>query len=171
MSHYLVQFLGLMLIPIALVYWKRHAATQTPPTRNGFHVVRWPLTVRLVNVAFFLAMLVICAFLLWSRFTSHQKVPLLLWGLAFILLALASWGAGTWRVRNEYNETTIISYQMTGKPRQLPLSDFTRAGPVTWRGHEFATETEDKIFVNSYQSGGPALIELLQRQAKETDME
>ena len=105
-----------------------------------------------------------------ALYQSSKRTPAVL-GLAFILLAFASWGAGPWRVRNEYNETIVISYPMTGKPRQFALSDFTRAGPVTWRGHEFSTEAEKKIFVNPYQSGGPALIELLQRQAKETDME
>jgi hypothetical protein len=171
MSRYLVEFLGLMLLPVALAYWKRHAGARHPPTQDGFYVVRWPLTVRLVNVVFFIVMLATCIFFLWSRFASDQNVPPLLWGLLFILLALATLGARTWRVRNEYNETTIIAYAMTGKPRQFALSDFTRAGPVSWRGHEFSTETDDKIYVNSYQTGAPALIELLQRQVKETNLE
>ncbi len=171
MPHYLLEFLGLLLLPIALAYWKRRAGAQPPPIQNGFYVVRWPLAVRLINVAFFIVMLATCIFFLWSRFTSDQNVPPLLWGLLFMLLALATWGAGTWRVRNEYNETTIVAYPMTGKPRQFALSDFTRAGPVSWRGHEFSTETNDKIYVNSYQTGAPALIELLQRQVKETNLE
>jgi hypothetical protein len=171
MSRYLVQFLGLMLLAIALAYWKRHAGAQLPPTRNGFYVVRWPLTLRLINAAFFVVMLATCAFFLWLRFASDENVPPLLWGLMFILLALASWGTLAWRARNEYNETTIIAHPMTGKPRQFALSDFTRAGPVNWRGHEFSTETGFKIYVNSYQTGAPTLIELLQRQVKQTDRE
>ena len=171
MSRYIVQFLGLMLLPIALAYWKRNASVRPPPTQNGFYVVRWPFTVRLINVAFFIVMLATCIFFLWSRITSKQNVPPLLWGLLFLLLALATWGTRAWRVHNEYNETTIVAYPMTGKPRQFALSDFTRAGPVSWRGHEFSTETDDKIYVNSYQTGAPALIELLQRQVKETNLE
>jgi hypothetical protein len=60
---------------------------------------------------------------------------------------------------------------MIGKPRKFALSDFTRAGPISWRGHEFSKEMGDKVYVNSYQPGVPALIEWLQRQVKETYFE
>jgi hypothetical protein len=171
MSRYFVQFLGLMLLAIALVYWKRHAGAQLPPTRNGFCVVRWPLTLRLINAAFFIVMLAMCAFFLWARLATYEDVPSVIWGLMIPLLALSIWAVLSWRTRNEYNETTLIAYPLSGKPRQFALSDFTRAGPISWRGHEFSTETGDKIYVNSYQTGAPTLIELLQRQVKETDLE
>jgi hypothetical protein len=171
MSRYVFQFVGLMLLMVVLAYWKRHASTKPPPIQNGFYVVRWPLTLRLINAAFFIIMLAMCAFLLWARLATDETVPSLFWGLVITLLALSSYGALSWRTRTEYNKTTIIAYPMTGKPRQFALGDFTRAGAVSWRGHEYSTQTGDKIYVNSYQTGGPTLIELLQRQVKETDYE
>jgi hypothetical protein len=77
----------------------------------------------------------------------------------------------TWRTRTEYIESILIAYPMIGKPQQFALSDFTRAGPISWRGHEFSTDAGDKIYVNSYQTGASALIELLQRRVKETNLE
>jgi hypothetical protein len=171
MSRYLFQFVGIMLLLVVLAYWKRHASAKPPPIRNGFYVVRWPVVIRLINGAFFIIMLATCAFLFWARLATHENVPASLLGLALVLLALSIFATRSWRVRNEYNETTLVAYSMIGDPRQFKLSDFTRAGPVSWRGHEFSTETGSKIYVNSYQTGGPALIELLQRQVKVNDYE
>jgi hypothetical protein len=168
MPRYVFQFLALLLLPVGLVYWKRHASTQSAPIRNGFNVVRWPLIVRLINVAFFLMMLVGCAFLLWANLATDEKVPAILWIIDIPLLVLSSYGPLSWRVCNEYNDTTMISFRLTGKSKQFAIADFTRADPVSWRGHEFSTETGDKIYVNAFETGGPALIDLLQRQAKET---
>ena len=116
-------------------------------------------------------MLTACAFFIWTKFATDENVPDAIWVLVIPLLALSSYGPLSWRVRTEYNETSLRAYPRTGQPRQYALSDFTRAGPVSWRGHEFSTEAGDKIYVNSYQTGGPALIELLQRGVKETYFE
>lgn len=139
--------------------------------RDGVYVVRWSLTLRLINGAIFIMMLTTCAFLIWAQFATGENVPGVIWALVIPRLALSSYGPLSWRARTEYNETSLIAYPMTGQPRQYALSDFTRAGPVSWRGHEFSTEAGDKIYVNSYQTGGPALIEILQRGVKETDFE
>jgi hypothetical protein len=171
MSRYVVQFLGLMLLGVVLAYWRRRSSNRHPPTRSGFYVIRWPLPIRLISGALFIVMLAICGFLLWARLATDENVPFLLLGLALLLLALSSYGALSWRTRNEYNETTIIAYPVIGRPRHFPLSDFTRAGPVGWRGHEFSTAAGDKIYVNSYQTAASTLIELLQRQVKETYLE
>jgi hypothetical protein len=171
MSRYVFQFLGLMLLGVVLGYWKRRSSTRHPPTRTGFYVIRWPLPIRLINGALFIVMLGICGFLLWARLATDESVPFLLLGLALLLLALSSYGALSWRTRNEYNETTIIAYPVIGRPRHFSLSAFTRAGPVGWRGHEFSTAAGDKIYVNSYQTGASTLIEMLQRQVKETYLE
>jgi hypothetical protein len=67
------------------------------------------------------------------QFATDEKGIAVLWFLMTPLLALAVWAALTFRVRNEYNETTLIAYPMTGKPQQFALSAFTRAGPISWR--------------------------------------
>jgi hypothetical protein len=167
MSRYVFQFLVLLSVAVLFALWQRNRITPAP-IRNGFYVVRWPLTVRIVNAAFFITVLSMCGYFLFLSLAGGGKIPVLLWILVILLLSLACWGALTWRARNEYNESTLIAFQMIGKPRQFAVSDFTRTGPISWRGHEFSTETGDKIYVNSYQTGGPALIELLQRQVKET---
>jgi hypothetical protein len=46
------------------------------------------------------------------------------------------------------------------------VSDFTRTGPISWRGHELSTDAGEKIYVNTYQAGAADLIDLLQRQVK-----
>jgi hypothetical protein len=69
------------------------------------------------------------------------------------LLALASWGALSARTRTEYNESTLIVFPVFGQPQRIAIRDFTRAGPISWRGHEFATDNGDKIYVNSIQTG------------------
>ncbi len=133
--------------------------------------MRWPLALRLIYAAFFIAVLAICTFFIWMDLANDENVPLVLWGFAIPLLALSSYGALFWRVRSEYNETTPIAYPMAGKPRQFALSDLTRVGPVSWRGHEFSTEAGDKVYVNSLQTGAPALIGLLQGLVKEVYFE
>ena len=107
----------------------------------------------------------------WVVPNGRNRAPGAIWVLVIPLLALSSYGPLFWRVRTEYNEASLTAYPRTGHPRQYAISDFTRAGPVSWRGHEFSTEAGDKIYVNSYQTGGRALIELLQRGVKETYFE
>jgi hypothetical protein len=124
-----------------------------------------------VNAAFIAAMLSACTYFLWLQLATDEKGIAVLWFLMTPLLALAVWAALTLRVRNEYNETILIAYNMFGKPRQFALSDLTVAGPVSWRGHEFSTEAGDKIYVNTYQTGASDLIDLLQRQVKQTHLE
>ena len=171
MSHYIFQFFGLLLFAVLFAFWQRRNRDRPPPIRDGVYVVRWSLILRLMNGAFFIMMLTACAFFIWTKFATDENVPDAIWVLVIPLLALSSYGPLSWRVRTEYNETSLRAYPRTGQPRQYALSDFTRAGPVSWRGHEFSTEAGDKIYVNSYQTGGPALIELLQRGVKETYFE
>lgn len=161
MSHFAFQFFALLLAAILFASWQRQNRPGTAPVRNGFHVVRWPLMLQLVNGVFFIVILVMSAHLQWA---TDESVPFPMWVLVIIVLALSSFGAFTWRARIEYNETAVIAFPMIGRPRNFAFGDFTRAGPANWRGHQFSTETGDKIYVNSYQTGGPALIELLQRQ-------
>lgn len=171
MSHYVLQFFGLLLFAVLFAFWQRRNRDRPPPIRDGVYVVRWSVALRLMNVAFFIMMLTASVFFIWAKFATDESVPGAIWVLMIPLLALSSYGPLSWRVRTEYNETSLTAYSRTGQPTQYALSDFTRAGPVSWRGHEFSTESGDKIYVNSYQTGGPALIELLQRRVKETYFE
>jgi hypothetical protein len=171
MSHYLFQFFALLLTAILFSLWQRRNRSKPAPIRNGFQVVRWPLPLRLLYMALFIVVLAMCAVLFWERFATDENVPFPLLGLAMIVLALSSLGLFSWRVRTEYNDTILVAYAMTGKPRRFALSDFTRAGPISWRGTEFSTEAGEKVYVNSYQTGGPVLIDLLQQQVKETYFE
>jgi hypothetical protein len=116
-------------------------------------------------------MLSACAYFLWLEFATDEKGGAAIGSLVIPLLALAFWGTLVGRVRNEYNDKTLIAYPMTGKPRQFALSDFTMGGPISWRGHKFSTQAGDKIYVNTYQTGAPDLIDLLQRQVKQTYFE
>jgi hypothetical protein len=168
MSRYLFQFFGLLIAFQLLILWQRQNRTKQSPFRNGFHIVRWPLALRLIYAGFFTSTLAICGVLFWAELKTDEEVPSSLWVFAIALLALSSLGTLAWRTRTEYNESTVITYPMTGKPRQFALRDFTRAGPISWRGHPFFTVTGDTIYVNSFQTGAPPLIELLQRQVKET---
>jgi len=151
----------------SVALWQRRNRDRPPPIRAGVYVVRWSLTLRLMNCVFFVMMLTACAFFIWAKFATDENVPGAIWVLVTSLLVLSSCGPLSWRVRTEYNETSL-TYPRAGQPRQYALSDFTRAGPISWRGHEFSTQAGDKICVNSYQTGGSALIELLQRGVKET---
>lgn len=171
MSRFVFQFIGLLLAALLFAYWQRRNRDATPATRNGFYVVRWSLTLRIINSGFFIMMLSSCVFFIWAGFATDENVPAVIWCLVIPMLALSSYGPLSWRARTEYNNNTLISYPMMGNARQYALSDFTRAGPVSWRGHEFSTEAGDKIYVNSHQMGGPTLIGLLQRQVKYSDYE
>src|ERR1700733_11963958 len=73
-----------------------------------------------------------------------------------------------WRFRTEYDETSIWSYPIFGKSRQFDIHLFTHAGPVGPRGNKFENDAGDEIYVNSFQLGGPDLIDLLERQIRET---
>ena len=170
MSRYVFQFFALLAVAVLFALWQRNRSTPAP-IRNGFYVVRWPLPMRIVNAAFFITVLSTCGYFLFLNFAGGEKIPVLLWMLVILLLSLACWGALTWRARNEYNESMLIAYPLIGKPRRFAVSDFTRAGPISWRGHEFSTDAGDKIYVNTYQAGAPDLIDLLQRQVKQTYFE
>jgi hypothetical protein len=171
MSHYLFQFFALLLAAILFAIWQRQTRARTAPVRDGFYLVRWPLILRLINGVLLIIFLAMSAYLIWARVATDENVPFAMWVLVIVVLGLSRFGTLFLRTRTEYNNTAIIAFSTTGKPSRFALSDFTRAGPITWRGHEFSTETGERIYVNSYQTGGPALIDVLQRQAKETDFE
>jgi hypothetical protein len=59
MSRYAFQFFVLLSVAVLFTLWQRNRTTPAP-IRNGFYVVRWPLTMRIVNAAFF-----ICAVDVW----------------------------------------------------------------------------------------------------------
>jgi hypothetical protein len=172
MSRYIFQFFVLTIGAILTALWEARRNRNRPAQiKNGFHVVRCSLGLRLLGAAFLIAMLTACTYLLWLHLATDEKRLDVLWFLVAPLLAFAVWAALTFRVRNEYNETTLIAYDMFGEPRQFALSDLTMAGPVSWRGHEYSTEAGDKIYVNTYQTGAPDLIDLLQRRVKQTYFE
>jgi hypothetical protein len=171
MSHYTFQLVVLTIGAILTALWARHTRGRPAQIKNGFHVVRWGLGLRLLSAALLIAMLSACAYFSWLQLATDEKSFAVLWFLLIPILVFAAWTALIFRVRNEYNETILIAYDMFGKSRQFTLSDFTRAGSINWRGHEFSTEPGDRIYVNAYQTGGPTLIELLQRQVKESDYE
>jgi hypothetical protein len=171
MSRYLFQFFALLVSTVLFTLWLRRSGAQPAPVLNAFHIVRWPLALRLINAAFCVMVLAICGIFLWARLATDEKVPSVILVLAVPLVALAGWGALSARTRTEYNESTLIVFPVFGQPQRIGIRDFTRAGPISWRGHEFATDNGDKIYVNSIQTGASALIELLQRQVKETYFE
>jgi hypothetical protein len=171
MSHYVFQFFGLLLFAVLFTYWQSRNRLKPPPKERGFFIVRWPLAFQLLIVVFLVGMISGCVFCLWLQLATDEKGGAVLLFLAIPLLVLAVWGTLTGRARSEYNETTLVAYSALGIPRQFALSDFTRGGPVSWRGQEFSTEAGDKIYVNSYQTGGSALIDLLKRGVKETYFE
>jgi hypothetical protein len=171
MSRYIFQFVVLTVATILTALSARHPRGHPAQIKNGFRVVRWGLGLRLLGAVFLIAMLTACTYLLWLQFATDEKRFAVLWFLAAPLLAFAVWAALTFRMRNEYNDTILIAYDMFGKRRQFRLSDLTVAAPVSWRGHEFATVTADKIYVNTYQIGASELIDLLQRQVKQTYFE
>jgi hypothetical protein len=171
MSYYTFQFLVLSLGSICFALWFKGNRNRLAKIRNGFHIVRWSFSLRLLSAAFLIAMLTSSVYFLWLQLTTGERGLGVIWFLAIPLLALAFWGTLNFRVRNEYNETSLIAYSAFGKPRQFTLSDFTMAGPISWRGQEFSTEAGDKIYVNPYQMGGTDLIDLIQRQVKQTYLE
>jgi hypothetical protein len=158
--------MALFAFPFTL--WLRRAGTKPAPFRNGFHVVRWPLALRLIYAAFVFMVLAMCAIFLWASLATDEKGTPVILVIVIPLLALAGWGALSWRTRTEYNDMTLIAFPGIGQPQSFAIRDITRAGPISWRGHEFATDNGDKIYVNSIQTGASALIELLKRQAKQT---
>jgi hypothetical protein len=170
-SGYPWQFVVLTIAAILTALWARHTRGRTAQIKNGFHVVRWSLGLRLLSAVFLIAMLAACTYLLWLQFTTDEKGIAVLWFLVAPLLAIAIWSALTFRTRNEYNDTILIAYDMLGRSRRFGLSELTVAGPVSWRGHEFSTEAGDQIYVNTYQTGASDLIGLLQRQIKQTSFE
>jgi hypothetical protein len=131
-----------------------------PPVRNGYSVIAWPLSMRLVSVALLALMLSALAGLVMDG-----GAPPVLWVLAIAMNLFA--GVGVlyfWRVRNEFNETTIVTYSLIGGSQRFAISEFANAGAIGVLGHEFETQAGDKIYVNSYQRGTATLIQLLQRQ-------
>jgi hypothetical protein len=162
---YLIELVALgVLVPVVLAYIRRNARAKPRLNREGLQVVRWSFFTRLVSALLFVGLTVTLVVLIFA-----EHAPIGLCALSVMAASLAGYGAlYVWRSRTEYDATTIHSYAMFGKPGQFAMRDFTRAGPVGWRGHEFETRTGDKIYVNSYQTGAADLLDLLQRQAKET---
>jgi len=129
MSRSLFQFVALLTAGFLFAFWQRRKRGQPAPIRDGFRVVRWSIGYRLVSATFLIAILSACAYFLWLELATHEKGVAAVWFLLIPLLALALWGALAGRVHNEYNDSTLISYPMTGMSRQFALSDFTMAGP------------------------------------------
>jgi hypothetical protein len=171
MSRYTFQFVVLSLGAIIFALWFGRNRNRPAPIKNGFRVVRWGFGLRLLSAALLIAMLTACTYFLWLQFTTDEKGIAVLLFPAAPILAFAVWTTLAFRMHNEYNEAILIAYDMFGKRRQFRLSDFTLAGPKSWRGHEFSTETGDKIYVNTYQAGASDLIDLLQRRVKQTYFE
>ncbi len=143
-----------------MFYLPRNDASDPPPERNGYRVVAWPPAMRLIS-AFGSALMILAL----AGLVASDGAPAVLWGLVIGVNALT--GAGVlyfWRARNEYNETTIVTYSMFGEPRTFSLSEFVDEGAIGVLGHEFSTKTGDRIHVNSFQRGAATLIKLLQRQ-------
>jgi hypothetical protein len=170
MSHALFQFLLLFGAALLVSFWKRHRSDERP-VREGFYIVRWQVAMRVFNAVFLALALASFAYLLRLSFFTDEKGAALILALSFPVVALAIWSSFEAWGRCEYNDTTLIMCPTIGKPRQFALRDFTRVGPVGWRGHEFSTESGERIYLKSYQLGAPALIEVLRQQARETDLE
>jgi hypothetical protein len=170
MSRYLFQFDALIAVAYLFAFWWRRSRNKPAPIRNGFQIVRWSLALRFIYSVILTAMLCGSVYLLWLQFTTDERVAVL-WILAIPLTVLAAWATVAARARIEYNDITLIAYPMTGKMRQFALKDFTISGPITWRGHEFSTDTGDKIYVNSYQTGAADLIDRLRNQVKQSFIE
>jgi hypothetical protein len=168
MPHYTFQFIVLSIGFILFAVWFSRNRNRPAQIRDGFHVVRWSFRLRLLSATFLIAMLIACIYFLWVELATDEQRTAVLWFLMIPLLAFAVLAALTFRVGNEYNETILIAHSIFDKPRHFPLSDFTMAGPISWRGHEFSTEAGDKIYVNTYQTGAADLIGLLQRQVRQT---
>ena len=145
---------------MVMLYLPEDDGSDPPPVRNGYSVVAWPLSMRCWSAAGLALMLSALAGLVIAG-----GAPLILWVLAIGMNVLAAVGVlYFWRVRNEYSETTIISYSIIGGSRKFSLSEFANAGDVGVRGHEFETRAGAKIYVNSYQRGAAMLIQKLQQQ-------
>jgi len=167
---YIIQFLAVaVILPLSLAYLKRTARAKAVRNVMGVFVVGWSLPMRLLSGMLFVMFGTGLIYLLWLDLRPGENVPLIMYGLVLITFVPAAFGAlYFWRCRTEYDETSIRSYPIFGKPRQFEIHSFTRAGPVGPRGHRFENDAGDAIYVNSFQSGGPDLIDLLQKQTKET---
>ena len=167
---YVIQFLALaVVLPLSLTYIKRTARIKAVRNNAGLFVVCWSIPMRLLSgvlLAMFGAGLI---YLIWLDLQPGETVSFTMYILALITFVPAAFGVHYfWRSRTEYDETSIRSYPIFGKSRQFDIHSFTRAGPVGPRGHRFENDAGDEIYVNSFQSGGPDLIDLLQRQTRDT---
>ena len=167
---YVIQFLALaVVLPLSLIYLKRTARIKAVRNNAGVFVVGWSLPMRLLSGVLFAMCGTGLIYLIRLDLQPGETVPFIMYILALITFVPAAFGAlYFWRSRTEYDETSIRSYPMFGKSRQFDIHSFTRAGPVGPRGNRFENDAGDKIYVNSFQSGGTDLIDLLQRQTKET---
>jgi hypothetical protein len=82
MSRYVFQYFVLLIAALLFTSWQRRNRGKPAPIRNGFHVVRWPLTLRLIAGAFFIMVLTIEPSLIWAKFTTDENIPGVIWVLA-----------------------------------------------------------------------------------------
>jgi membrane-associated HD superfamily phosphohydrolase len=146
-----------VIVTALLIAWFAKRARRPAPLVDGWHIVKWPLPLRLLSVA-------LSAMMLWAAIVLMQGMqwaPTASTLVVVFVLACLYLMLFFWRSWVKYNGDTLISSTTWGRPRQFRLSDLQFTGEVGARGHEYATPAQGNIYINSYQTGGRALIESL----------
>jgi hypothetical protein len=112
-----------------------------------------------VMASFFVALLIASW---WPH--DEPRDPYLVRLTLFMLLPITVCLAGAWclaRHRFRYKDDTLICDSPWGPPRQYRISELSSIGMETGWGTEIITPHGENIYINKYQRGGLALIELI----------
>ena len=124
---------------------------------GGWQIVEWGLPMRGVAVALSATMSAAAIVLLGA---IHKDSL-----LAIVLIALVagsiSYVLYFWRNWLKYKDGTIIVCSTWGRPQTIRLSDLKFTGRIGPRGYEYSTADGNTIYINPYQRGAKALIELI----------
>jgi hypothetical protein len=145
-----------LVVVVALMAWRR-SAKLPPPEIGGFHVVAFPLSMRLLFSALFLVVAYLFSLTAW-----REEAPFWFWIFgALICSPIGLYALYAWRARLRYDETQVLSRPIFRKTQRLLLSEFVKSGSGGILGQRFETSSGATIYVNPFQRGAAQLTQFL----------
>jgi hypothetical protein len=152
---------GAIAVTLALALFLLGALRKRSPGRviDGWQVVEWGAAMRGLSIVLCVLISAAALFVIES---AHADPLRLICLVALIVLSLG-YVLFFWRNWIKYREGVVIVGSMWKSPQTFQLSGLQFTGSIGARGHEYSTANGGTIFINSYQRGAGALMDLISR--------
>jgi hypothetical protein len=124
---------------------------------DGWHIVEWGVVIRAGSIAL-CTMISVGATVLLGALQKDSLRAIVLIALVAVSICYMLY---FWRNWVKYKDGTMIVSKVWRRPQTIRLSDLRFTGSIGPRGHEYTTPDGSTIYINSYQHGARALIELI----------